>query len=155
MALTNPEGCEADTMANIVRPLRCTLSVPVKPSTCQSGAPNQGSPSAKQQVTHSRGSGYAYPPWARWGLSELPGWAGRPGWLAGWRGTPWPGKRVRPSGLQRIGMSGGHRMGWAGWAGLAGWLAGLTGGAKQRAGIFRALRPRPAGCGPQPINILI
>ena len=83
VALTNPEGCEADTMANIVRPLRCTLSVPVKPSTCQSGATNQGSPSAKQQATHSRGSGYAYPPRAGWGLSELPGWAGRPGWLAG------------------------------------------------------------------------
>ena len=126
VALSNPEGCEADTMANLVRPLRCTLSVPVKPSTCQSGATNQGSPSAKQQATHSRGSGYAYPPWARWGLSELPGWAGRPGWLAG--GEP---RCPKASSTERAAADWHVRgpqngLGWLGWLGwLAGWLAGL------------------------------
>ena len=129
VALSNPEGCEADTMANLVRPLRCTLSVPVKPSTCQSGATNQGSPSAKQQATHSRGSGYAYPPRAGWGLSELPGWAGRPGWLAGGgpRGPESEFDRAGCSGLacqgatEWAGLAGWAGLGWLGWAGLAGW----------------------------------
>ena len=84
-------------------------------------------------------------------------------------GLPEGGKRARSSGLERIswilsaGCSGlacqgptewaGWLAGWAGlagWLGWLGWLAGVTGRAKQRAGIFRALRPRPAGCGPQP-----
>ena len=79
--------------------------------------------------------------------------------LAGVTGTAKPRDSI--GGLQRIGFRGGHRMGWLGWAGLGwagwaglGWLAGVTGAAKQRAGIFRALRPRPAGCGPQPMRTL-
>ena len=39
-------------------------------------------------------------------------------------------------------------LGWLGWLpGGAGWLGWLTKCRMQRAGRFRALRPRPAGCG--------
>ena len=71
---------------------------------------------------------------------------------AGWSGLAGFYRRAAADWHVRDPQNGlaGWLAGLAGWAGWLGWLAGVTGGAKQRAGIFRALRPRPAGCGPQP-----